>query len=104
MEDFHGGDMFDDGMDWGADDDYGSGGPENGEYGGYDDEGDSPRKEDASYAQLCRAHVAAYMRGTHQYAQETNLTRRGEGMEFGGQSGIGGGCGVVCFSFCCGGG
>ena len=105
MEDYHGGggDMFDDGMDWGADDGYGSGGGGGPEDGGYDDEdGDSPRKEDASYAQLCRAHVAAYMRGTHQYAQETNLTRRGEGTEFGRGGGGGGGCCCCCCCCVCG--
>ena len=42
--------------------------------------GFAPQEIDASYetsyARLCRAHVARYMRGTQDYAQETNLTRR----------------------------
>jgi hypothetical protein len=72
---------FDDGgmMDWGDDDGGDDGGGDNfydDNY--YDDEENnmSSPAHDKSYAQLCRAHVAAYMRGSHQYAQETNLTRR----------------------------
>ena len=70
-------------MDWGVQDnmdDYG--GDENENDGFYNNDNDAASSysnspaNDASYSQLCRAHVAAYMRGTHQYAQETNLTRR----------------------------
>ena len=70
---------YDGGMDWGAQDDGGMIDYNEDNNMDEDDEdsmyGASPA-HDASYAQLCRAHVAAYMRGTHQYAQETNLTRR----------------------------
>ena len=66
-----------DDMDWGVQEDDFDGG---GDYDNDNDQEGDPlttnASDAASYAQLCRAHVAAYMRGTHQYAQETNLTRR----------------------------
>ena len=76
LNDFGG---YDD-MDWGAQDNmddynYGDNNDEDGRRNSSMSSAQSPTN-DTSYSQLCRAHVAAYMRGTHQYAQETNLTRR----------------------------